>query len=231
MSDIRLLVVEDPARECAEILVGAARAGAGIALSGGSTPKAAYEIAANEPDAWRDAVVWFGDERCVPPDDDRSNYKVARETLLDPLAAAGVTPVVHRMEGELGPQPAADRYEALLRGAGEAPLDLVLLGIGPDGHTLSLFPDQPTLSERARWVTGVERAGFEPYVPRVSLTFVALESVGRVVYLIAGAEKADAVAAAFGPDARPDPHVPTSMVSKFAADVLVLLDSAAAAKL
>ncbi len=80
-------------------------------------------------------------------------------------------------------------------------------------------------------MVGVEKAGFEPYVPRISLTFAALESVGRVVYLIAGEEKADAVAAAFGPDAHPDPHVPTSMVAEFADDVLVLLDPAAAAKL
>ncbi len=142
MSGVRLQVSDDPARECASMLVAAARDGGGIALAGGATPKAAYKLAAAEPEAWEEAVVWFGDERCVDPDDERSNYRLARETLLDPLAAAGVTPAVHRMEGELGPRDGADRYEEVLRGAGGTPLDLVLLGIGPDGHTLSLFPDQ-----------------------------------------------------------------------------------------
>jgi 6-phosphogluconolactonase len=229
----RVQVVDDPARECASILVATARAGGGVALAGGSTPRAAYALAAADPAAWGSAVVWFGDERCVAPNDDRSNFRLARETLLEPLAAADVKPAVHRMQGELGPHAAADAYEVELRGAAEsaAPLDLVLLGIGPDGHTLSLFPDQATLSERSRWVVGVEQAGHEPFVPRVSLTFAALESVGRVVFLIAGAEKADAVAAAFGPDARPVPHVPASMVTEFADDVLVLLDPQAAAKL
>jgi len=231
VSDVRLQVIDDPARECASILVAVARDGGGVALAGGSTPRAAYEIAATDAAAWAGAVIWFGDERCVPPDDDRSNYKLARETLLDALGAAGVSPAVHRMQGELGPHPGADAYESELRAAGSAPLDLVLLGIGPDGHTLSLFGDQPTLSERSRWVIGVDQAGHEPYVPRISLTFGALESLGRVVFLIAGAEKADAVAAAFGPGARSDPHIPASMVADFADDVLVLLDPAAAAKL
>jgi 6-phosphogluconolactonase len=231
VSGLRVQVVDDPARECASMLVAAAREGGGIALAGGSTPRGAYELAAADPMAWESAVIWFGDERCVAPDDERSNFRLARETLLNPLAAAGVEPAVHRMQGELGPQSAATAYEAELRDAGPAPLDLVLLGIGPDGHTLSLFPDQETLSERSRWVVGVDQAGHEPFVPRVSLTFAALESVGRVVFLIAGAEKADAVAAAFGPSARPGPHIPASMVAEFADDVLVLLDGEAAAKL
>jgi 6-phosphogluconolactonase len=231
VSGVRVQVVDDPARECASMLVATAESGTGIALAGGSTPRAAYELAAADPTAWNSAVIWFGDERCVAPDDDRSNFRLARETLLDPLAAAGVEPAVHRMQGELGPQSAATAYEEELRAAGATPLDLVLLGIGPDGHTLSLFPDQETLSERSRWVVGVDRAGHEPFVSRVSLTFAALESVGRVVFLIAGAGKADAVAAAFGPDARPGTPIPASMVAEFADDVLVLLDAEAAAKL
>ncbi|HEV3054297.1 MAG TPA: 6-phosphogluconolactonase [Solirubrobacteraceae bacterium] len=233
MSGLRVQVVDDPARECASLLVATAKAGGGIALAGGSTPRAAYQLAAADPTAWASAVIWFGDERCVAPDDDRSNFRLARETLLDPLAAAGVEPAVHRIRGELGPHAAADAYEVELGGVTEraAPLDLVLLGIGPDGHTLSLFPNQETLSERSRWVVGVDNPGHEPLVPRVSLTFAALESVGRVVFLIAGAEKADAVAAAFGPDARPGTPIPASMVAEFADDVLVLLDPPAAAKL
>jgi 6-phosphogluconolactonase len=156
---------------------------------------------------------------------------MVRETLLDPIAAAGGSPAVHRMEGELGPTAGAHAYDALLDSAGRPQFDLVLLGLGPDGHTLSLFPDQPTLSERARWVIGVEQAGLEPFVPRVSFTLAALELARRVVFLVSGTGKADAVAAAFGPGAKPDPHIPASLVPGIADDVVVLLDSAAAAKL
>jgi 6-phosphogluconolactonase len=225
----KLQVVDDPARECAALLLEVARAGGQIAFAGGSTPRAAYELAARDPGAWVGATAWFGDERCVPPDDEKSNYKMVRESLLDPLGPSA--PAVRRMEGELGPDAAADAYEAELRTAGESPLDLVLAGLGPDGHTLSLFPDQTSLSERSRWVVGVPEAGHEPYVPRVTLTFAALTAVKRVVFLVGGAAKAPAVAAAFGPNARPGPHVPASMVAEFAGDLTVLLDPAAAAQL
>jgi 6-phosphogluconolactonase len=225
----KVQVVDDPARECAALLLEVARAGGHIAFAGGSTPRAAYEIAAQDAGAWSRATAWFGDERCVPPDDDLSNYKMVRESLLEPLGASG--PAVRRMHGELGPDAAADAYEAELRAAGDRPLDLVLAGLGPDGHTLSLFPDQSSLAERSRWVVGVPEAGHEPYVPRVSLTFAALTAVTRVVFLVAGEEKAPAVAAAFGPNARPGPHVPSSMVAEFTDDLTVLLDPAAAAQL
>jgi 6-phosphogluconolactonase len=225
----KLQIVENPAQECATLLLEVAGAGGQIVLAGGSTPRAAYELAASDADAWSRSVLWFGDERCVPPDDQSSNYRMVRESLLDKLGDA--VPTVHRMQGELGPDAAADAYEAELRAAGESPLDLVLVGLGPDGHTLSLFPDQPSLSESSRWVIGVPEAGHEPFVARVTLTFPALAAAKRVVFLVDGAAKAPAVAAAFGPDAHPSPHIPASMVQEFADDVTVLLDSAAAAQL
>jgi len=107
----------------------------------------------------------------------------------------------------------------------------VLLGIGPDGHCASLFPDQPTLSEQSRMVVGVEEAGLEPYVPRVSFTLRAIAKGKQVVFLASGESKARAVAAAFGGNAVADPHVPSSLVVPLAKELTVLLDPAAAAQL
>src|SRR5207237_5971127 len=102
---------------------------------------------------------------------------------------------------------------------------------GGDGHLASLFPDQETLSERSRLVVGVEEAGMEPYVSRVSLTLPALANARQVVFLATGASKAGPVAAAFGPDARPDPHVPSSLLPPLSREVKVLLDREAAGAL
>ncbi len=224
----RLEVADDPAAVCAELLVQAGASGSQIVVTGGSTPRAAYEKAAQTPDAWEHATLWFSDERCVPPDDERSNYRMVEEALLAPLEKA--RPTVHRMPGELGPDAAAGAYEGELLKAGPPTFDLVLLGLGPDGHLASLFPDQDSLSERSRLVVGVAQAGLEPFVPRVSLTLRALSSAHRVVFLVTGASKADAVAAAFGPDAKPDPHVPASLLPPLVQDITVLLDGAAAGR-
>jgi 6-phosphogluconolactonase len=171
------------------------------------------------------SVMWFSDERCVPPEDERSNYGMVTSSLLDPLARGGGSgPTVHRMQGELGPHEAADEYERQLRAAGAPRFDLVLLGIGGDGHLASLFPDQSSLEERSRLVVGVEQAGLEPFVPRVSLTLPALVNARQVVFLATGASKAEPVAAAFGPEASPDPHVPSSLLPPLAHEVKVLLD-------
>jgi 6-phosphogluconolactonase len=228
---LEIEVVEDPARACSAMLVGAAARGGQIVLSGGSTPRTAYEqlvdaVRSVDVDLSR-ATLWFGDERCVPPDDDRSNYKMVKQSLLDPLADRPL-PTVHRMKGELGPRRAAEEYERELRAAGPPEFDVMLLGVGPDGHTQSLFPDQPSLEERSRLVVGVEQAGLEPFVPRVTLTFPALALTKHLVVLAAGESKAGAVAAAFGDGAKPDPHVPISLVPTLGRDVIVLLDPAAA---
>jgi 6-phosphogluconolactonase len=226
---VELRVVADPAATCAELLVDTAAQGGHIVLAGGSTPRAAYEHAASAGTSWSRATAWFGDERCVPPDDERSNYAMAKAALLDPLGDAG--PAVKRIRGELGPTEAATAYEEELRAAGPPRFDLLLLGLGPDGHTASLFPDQETLSERSRLVVGVEVPGLKPIVSRVTMTFPTLASARRIVFLVTGEEKANAVAAAFGPDAKPDPHVPASILPPLADSITVLLDAASAGKL
>ena len=136
-----------------------------------------------------------------------------------------------RIKGELGFAAAADDYERELEQAGPPEFDLMLLGIGPDGHTLSLFPDQDVLSERSRLVIGVPEAGHEPFVPRVSMTLPAVGLASHAVLLASGSSKAEAIAAAFGRDAQPTPHVPSSMLGSFAKRLTVLIDPAAAARL
>lgn len=228
---VEIEVVEDPARACAAMLVGAAAGSGHLVLAGGSTPKAAYRefVAAVRAVGIKleNTTMWLGDERCVPPDDERSNYRMIKESLLDPLADL-TQPTVHRIKGELGPRPAAEDYEQQLREAGPPRFDIVLLGVGPDGHTASLFPNQPTLAERSRLVIGVERAGLEPFVPRVTLTFPALANARHVVVLASGESKAQAVVAAFGPGAKPNPNVPSSLLAPLAKNIKVLLDPPAA---
>jgi len=228
---VEIEILDDPARACAAMLVGIAAGGGHIVLTGGSTPRAAYrefvEAIRTVGIDVSGCVMWFTDERCVPPEDSRSNYAMVREALLEPLEAFGGVPTVHRMRGELGPSDGAAEYERALRSAGPPRFDLVMLGIGPDGHLASMFPDQESLSERSRLVAGVPEAGLEPFVPRVTLTFPALVNARQIVFLATGESKADAVAAAFGPDARPDPHVPSSLLASHAKDVKevkVLLD-------
>jgi 6-phosphogluconolactonase len=228
---VEIEILDDPARACAAMLVGIAAGGGDIVLTGGSTPRAAYrefvEAIRTVGIDVSGCVMWFGDERCVPPEDERSNYRMVRESLLGPLGEFGGVPTVHRIRGELGPQAGAEAYERKLREAGSPRFDVVLLGIGPDGHLASMFPDQESLSERSRLVVGVPEAGLQPYVPRVTMTFPALVNTRQIAFLATGASKAEAVAAAFGPDAKPDPHVPTSLLASYAREVKevkVLLD-------
>src|SRR3954469_12551911 len=119
---------------------------------------------------WSGAKLWWGDERCVPPDDELSNYRMAKEALLDRLDTQPGE--VHRMKGELGPHPGADEYDAELRPVGR--LDVVLLGLGPDAHVASLFPGHATLDVQDRLVVGEEKAGHEPFVPRITMTLPVL---------------------------------------------------------
>jgi 6-phosphogluconolactonase len=233
-SDVRIDVVGDPGRACAARLIDAVTAGGHVVLTGGSTPRAAYEqLARAITESGLDAsstTLWFSDERCVPPDDDRSNYLMARRALFDRVGK-GRFAEIHRIKGELGFVAAADAYEGTLRSAGPAAFDLVMLGIGPDGHTASMFPDQPSVGVRDRLAVGVPEAGLEPFVPRVTMTLPALGLSRQIVLLASGGSKADAVAAAFGPDACPDRHVPASMLATLGRPLTVLLDEAAAGKL
>ena len=228
MSEPELRVVEDPAAEVASLLSEAARAGGYVVLTGGSSPRRAYELAAERDDDWSASTVWFGDERCVPPDHPDSNYGMAEDALLSRLSAR---PEVLRMEGELGPDAGAAGYEAEIRArlGDEPPWDLLLLGLGPDGHIASLFPGKPEVAERSRLVVGVPMAGMEPQVPRISLTLPALNSAQATVFLVTGEGKAGVVARAFGPS--PDPEVPSALVRPRSGQLLVILDEAAASQL
>jgi 6-phosphogluconolactonase len=214
---------EDAATHVAQLLANAAAAGEEVALTGGSTPGRAYELAAElEPD-WSRAGVWWGDERCVPPDDERSNFGLAKQTLLDRLKAQPRR--LARIRGEDEPTAAAAAYERELAGTR---LDFVLLGLGPDGHVASLFPNSPGLDERERLVIPAE-AGLEPYVERVTLTPPPLRASRLIVFLVSGETKADAVARALaGP---PDPAVPGSLIRSEGGETRAVLDRAAAARL
>src|SRR3954447_20921181 len=226
--DIR--VEENPAATVAEMLVEAAERGSQIVLTGGSTPKLAYELAAGEGANWSGSNVWFSDERCVAPESGLSNFRMANDALLGRIMR-DQRPAVMRMEGEAGPDAGAAGYEALMREhLGASPrLDLVLLGLGPDSHCASLFPGKPEVHERRRLVTGVELAGMEPQVPRISLTLPALSGARRTVFLVTGADKAQAVARAFGDP--PDVSSPASRGRPTAGELLVLLDPPAAKEL
>ncbi len=225
MSDVDLFVVDDEeaaAATAAERLVAAARHGLSIVVTGGTTPKLAYERAALlEPD-WSGAMLWWSDERCVPPEHEDSNYGLAKRALLDRL---DVLPrEIHRIEGELGKETGATRYDHALAGR---TLDLVLLGIGPDGHAASLFPNAPTLSQGGRALPA--EAGLEPFVDRVTMSLPLLCSAREVLFLVTGPSKTDAVRRAFG--APPGPETPASLVRARTGQTTAILDRAAAAEL
>jgi 6-phosphogluconolactonase len=229
--DVRVL--EDPAPPCAEMLAEAAAAGHHIALTGGSTPRRAYERAAELERDWSGAKLWWGDDRCVPADDELSNFKLAKESLLDNLPADGA-PEVHRIRGERGPHVGADDYEAEMRSAlGEQSprLDFLLLGLGPDAHVASLYPGQDSLEARDRVAVGVEEAGWKPYVPRVTLTLPVLNAARRIVFLVAGEDKAEAVERCFAPGVDSSREAPGSLVRPVDGELILLLDEAAASRL
>ena len=173
-------------------------------LAGGSTPKAAYEILARdfaETVDWGRTHVFFGDERTVPPDHEDSNYRMAREALLDHVSIGGV----HRMRGELPPEEAAASYEDELRGffgAEEPPrFDLVLLGIGEDGHTASLFPETSALEVTDRLV--VANPVLKLDTTRITLTAPVLNAARAVIFLVVGGGKAEALKEILEGDADP----------------------------
>jgi 6-phosphogluconolactonase len=219
-SDVEIVVAERPADDVAERLAAAARAGGHIVLTGGSTPRAAYELAAGLETDWSAVELWWGDERCVPPDDERSNYGMAKAALIDRVAVGAV----HRMPGELGRDRGAALYEQEL-GTLEQ-FDLVLLGMGRDGHVASLYPDETTLDESERRVIGAE-AKLEPYVDRITLTLPMLRRAKQVLFLVTGADKADAARRAFRDE--PSRSTPASLMR--GARTTAVLDAAAAALL
>jgi 6-phosphogluconolactonase len=225
--EVEIVVAEDAeaaARLVAERLAEQARTGGQVALTGGSTPRRAYELAAELQSDWGRVALWWGDERCVAPDDERSNYGMARAALLDRLEVPPAA--VHRMAGELGPERGADEYTLEL--AQLETFDLVLLGLGSDGHVASLYPSQPTLDVTERRAVGAE-AHLEPFVDRITLTLPLLRRAREVLFLVAGADKAQAANRALaGPPTR---EVPGSLVRADLGPTRAVLDRAAAAPL
>jgi 6-phosphogluconolactonase len=212
-------ILDDPAGAAAALL---AEVSGQLCITGGSTPRAAYERVAQLRHDWSGVEVWFTDERCVPPDHEHSNFGMAERALLGKVEGA----IVHRIKGELGPTEGAADYRRQFEAAGEPALDLILIGLGPDAHICSLFPGDDALFERERPVVGVETPGMAPIVSRVTLTLPVVNRSQRIVFLVTGEDKADAVGRAFkGP---PDPSAPASLVD---GEVTVLLDEAAAGRL
>lgn len=227
---MRLTTVADPATaavKCAETLAGdlraalAARGVAHIALNGGSTPRPVYERLPALLDDWSAVHVWFGDERCVPADDEASNFRLASETLI---AGAGLgADQVHRMRGELGPDDGAEAYAAELAehleldDAGIPVLDVVHLGLGPDGHTASLFPEHPALRVTG-WATVAIRDSPKPPPERITLSLACLNAARRRILHTVGANKRAAVQRVLAP---PDPSTPASLLERFGLELIV----------
>jgi 6-phosphogluconolactonase len=204
-SSPRIIIVEDAAAladAAAHRLVArvSGKHRAAVALTGGSSPQRLYRLLAEEP--WRgkvpwDCVHWFiGDDRFVPESDPLSNMGTARRVFLDQVGAPPRN--IHPMPTDTNyPEGAARLYEEELKafyGADRLDparpmFDLVLMGLGDDGHTASLFPNSPALEEKQRWVLGIAKAGMEPFVPRVTLTFPALGSTREMLFLIDSADK------------------------------------------
>ncbi len=210
-----------------------------VALSGGTTPRRVYELLAGEEFSarveWPKVQIFFGDERCVPPDDAESNYRMARESLLSRIAVPAQN--VHRMTGEGEPAASARLYEDELRssfgvGASETEglprFDLVMLGMGDDGHTASLFPGSPALQEHEAWVVAnrVEKLG----TYRLTLTAPVINNAAHVLFVVTGAGKAERLREVLeGP--RDPLRLPSQLISPSRGALDWYIDQAAASKL
>jgi 6-phosphogluconolactonase len=202
-----------------------------VVMAGGSSPKETYALLTTMPMDWENIHVFWGDERCVPPDHPDSNYAMAKKVLLDHVNIPLEN--IHRMRGELIVDQAAQDYEKELRNGFpevEFPVfDLILLGLGSDGHTASLFPGSQALGERKRWVMEVaHRHPPEPLVDRVTLTLPVINAARQVTFIVSGAGKADRLRQVVAPqedDGRP--ALPAQLVQPVHGELLWLVDEAA----
>jgi 6-phosphogluconolactonase len=200
-----------------------------LALSGGSTPTRTYELLANAMADWDGVEVWFADERCVEPRDAQSNYRLAAQALLEPAGIPAER--VHRMEGELDPEEGARRYASAVTehlhperaGTLALPaLDLIVLGIGPDGHVASLFPGAATLDAGEQAICLPVRDSPKPPPERITLSLAVLRAARRCLLLATGVGKADAISAMLG---EPSRHVPASLLRR--ERLIAIVDDAA----
>jgi 6-phosphogluconolactonase len=206
-----------------------------LALAGGDTPRPAYRMLASLLEDWGAVELWYGDERCVEPDDPESNHRLVAEALRAHIV--GVAPREHRMRGELGPEVAAQEYAGELR-AGVAPaekdgvpaLDVALLGIGEDGHTASLFPDHPEVNDSSGALCLPVRNSPKPPPERVTLSLPVLRAARYSLLLVVGSAKAEALGATLAGGGRgPDQRVPASLLAS--ERLHVVADAAAAARI
>ncbi len=209
-----------------------------LALSGGSTPKKLHELLAGSPYKeridWKKVSVFFGDERAVPLDDERNNARMAFDTLLDKVPVPKSQ--IHIMRTELPPEEAAAAYQKTLQeyfGGNENQLphltfDLILLGMGDDGHTLSLFPGTPVIHEEKKWVVSFYLPAQEMY--RITLTKIIANRAAHIVFMISGSGKADALREVIEGKPEPDKY-PSQVIEPVAGELHFFLDQAAAAKL
>jgi 6-phosphogluconolactonase len=206
-----------------------------IALSGGSTPKKLYGLLAEEP--YRSQIDWtlvdifWSDERCVPPDDAESNYLMAQQVLLSKIPIPANQ--IHRMPADLSDRDAASyaytlEMQQTIGSEGVPSFDLIQLGMGPEGHTASLFPHQPSLHEQQRLVMPVTVP--KPPPPRLTFTPRLLNAASHILFLVTGAEKQDAVKAVLEGDFQPDEY-PAQIVQPIKGEVTWMLDTNAAEKL
>jgi len=202
-----------------------------LALAGGSTPKALYQyLAKSDGFQWDKWHIFFGDERTVPPDDTNSNYRMAYETLLSRVPIPENQ--VYRMPGELDPTVAAEQYEQVLKvvfGADDFPqLDMILLGMGDDGHTASLFPQTPAIHETDKWVVAhyVEKLG----TWRITLTPPVINNAHYVVFIVTGENKAERLNEVLNGDYQPD-TLPSQIVKPIQGKLIWYVDEAAASHL
>jgi 6-phosphogluconolactonase len=206
----------------------AAKGSFSVALSGGSTPRLVYARLVPAPLDWHKVHFFWGDERCVPPDHPESNYRMAADVLLNHISIP--TENIHRIYGELSAQAAAKRYEDDLRQmfTGELPhFDLILLGLGTDGHTASLFPNLAALKESTRWVSPVRhRTPPLPLGDRVTLTLPVINAASHIVFIVSGADKAEILSAVMRETDLPD-RLPTQRISPTSGTVTWLVDKAA----
>ena len=174
-----------------------------VALAGGSTPRRCHELLAERRADWDGVHLWASDERCVPPDDDEANWKMIVESLVSRISIDEAQ--LHRPPGELGPDEGSRAYEDELR---DVVFDVVMCGMGEDGHTLSLFPGHPEVEERTRLVVGVRNSP-KPPPDRISFTLPLVHAARRTILLTAGASKAEPLAKVLE---GPDPAVPASLL-------------------
>jgi 6-phosphogluconolactonase len=197
-----------------------------VALAGGTTPERCHELLVPLVGDWSHVHIWVSDERAVPPDDDDSNFKMVRRSLLDHITIPPEN--VHRVLGELGADEAADAYEAEIRERVPAGPDgvpafaVIMAGMGPDGHTLSLFPGHPELEIRDRLVVGLHDSP-KPPPDRITFTLALVEAASRTLLLVAGEGKRDAAARCI---AGPDPATPASLLAVGSLEIVI--DEAAA---